>query len=219
MRLHSSSSRARSCGSTKVNMTTPGSGLDMGEDAPELAFGPHQRPQVLDRVDVLELRRGRTRDGDAGLAGGVGDQVQVKAPHDVARVPRLRGRGRVFFNACLWKSRGQHGRRRYPTDYPQLAGSTNMQDRHSGDNGGVIGALPLRPRCPHVSQLAGTPRSSANRPLFHHRRRVPERPVPTRPTTGMNGIIPSSRPATSTILIYKGLIEDSLTKPGTRAEP
>ena len=62
--------------------------LHMVEHLAQLALGTHQGPQVLDRIHALKLRRGRARDGDAGLAGGIGDQVQMKPLHEPATTLR-----------------------------------------------------------------------------------------------------------------------------------
>ena len=83
----------------------PWLGLDMGEDATELAFGTDKRPQMLDGIHAMELCRRGPRNRNTGLAGGVGDQVQVEAPHGLARVPGHTVLAACVLNAQLWKNR------------------------------------------------------------------------------------------------------------------
>ena len=83
----------------------PGLGLDMGQYATELAFRADERPQMLDGIHALELCRRGPRYRNAGLAGGVGDQVQVEAPHGFARVPGHAVLAACAINAQLWKIR------------------------------------------------------------------------------------------------------------------
>ena len=83
----------------------PRLGLDMGENATELAFRADERPQMLDGIYALELCRRGPRYRDAGLAGGVGDQVQMEAQHGFARVPGHTVLAACAIKAQLWKIR------------------------------------------------------------------------------------------------------------------
>ena len=53
-------------------------GLDLGQHPVELLARAHQRMHVLDRRHRGILRRRRARDRDQGLAGRVGDQMQME---------------------------------------------------------------------------------------------------------------------------------------------
>ena len=80
-----------------------GLGFDMGENPLQLTLGADQRPQVLDRIHALELRRRRARYGDAGLAGGVRDQMQMKPSHEPATSLRVAFARARILNAFVWE--------------------------------------------------------------------------------------------------------------------
>ncbi len=51
------------------------------DDALEMLLGAHHRPEMADRLDILELRDRRLADMFQRLAGGVGQQMQVQPVH------------------------------------------------------------------------------------------------------------------------------------------
>src|SRR5690606_28440440 len=58
-----------------------GVGLDSGQNPLYLALGAHHRPDVLDRLGILELDEAGTRDRVHGIAGGTGGEVAMEAAH------------------------------------------------------------------------------------------------------------------------------------------
>ena len=119
-----------------------GLGLHVAEHAAQLALGAHQGPQVLDRIHALELRRRRARYGDAGLAGCVRDQMQMKPSHEPATTLRAAPARARILNVPMWEIRGQHGAAHRLPAYPQLIRSRVSHDCHNGDN--TLTANPAR---------------------------------------------------------------------------
>src|SRR3546814_8118915 len=70
-----------------------GIGLDALQHLGHHAAGAHQAPDMLDRLDAAELHEAGAGDRIDGLAGRIGDQMQVMGRH--GRPPPAR-------KACAW---------------------------------------------------------------------------------------------------------------------
>src|SRR6201999_1295901 len=62
-----------------------GIGLDAGDDPLDLALGANHRPNMLDRLCALELHQTGARHRMDGVAGRIGDEVEMKASHGITR--------------------------------------------------------------------------------------------------------------------------------------
>ena len=113
--------------------------LDVGENAPQLALRAHQRPQVLDGFHALKLCRRRARYRDAGLAGGIRNQMQMKSSHEPAATLRAAPVRARILNVLMCGIRGQRRPARGSPTYPQLIRSSLSQGRHNGENSRMTG--------------------------------------------------------------------------------
>src|SRR5216684_4782146 len=71
-----------------------GVGLDPGDDAVDLRLGAHHRPDMLDRLGILELNEAGARDRVNGVPRRVRHEMKVKAgqsTHPCASIRRSRG--------------------------------------------------------------------------------------------------------------------------------
>ena len=77
--------------------------LDLDQHAVELLVRAHQRMHVLDRRHAGVLGRGRARDRDQGLAGGVRDEMQMEVTGTAMRhgITAARPVDRVRKRPCL----------------------------------------------------------------------------------------------------------------------
>ena len=61
-----------------------GIGGDAVNDALDLRLGPHHRPNMFDRLYPIKLHEARARDRMHGVAGRIGDEMNMKPSHDQA---------------------------------------------------------------------------------------------------------------------------------------
>jgi hypothetical protein len=68
---------------TRVKITSPGFCAISSQDPLEMRFAAHHRPEMAQRLDIVELRQRGLGDILQRLAGGVGEKMEME-PHQEA---------------------------------------------------------------------------------------------------------------------------------------
>ena len=83
------------------------------QDSVQMAFGADHRPEMAQRLDVVELRKAGLGDHLQGLAGGVRKEMQVELAQgawlSAGRTQVLRFAGITARENALWKSLSTFG--------------------------------------------------------------------------------------------------------------